>query len=175
MRASAVLDVCSTVLFCSIISLFIVPRIVEVLFSYIPRYSKMLRKGYFRRGGIGKALLEVLFWLIVVGAVYAFMYFIDNTMFWMLINSAGAYAAWGIGLVNIVYTLAFRRQVARDTFYSEVFMQYVKPESLEAYNKFLAELELMDIGQLQRLDQEKLIYPLKNAVAARIEVLSKKK
>jgi hypothetical protein len=46
---------------------------------------------------------------------------------------------------------------------------------LEAYNKFLAELELMDIGQLQRLDQEKLIYPLKNAVAARIEVLSKKK
>lgn len=175
MSATVVLDVCSTVLFCSIVSLFIIPRIFEVLFSYVPRYCKMLRKGYFMRGGVRKTLLEVLFWLAVVGGMYALMYFIDPSMFWMLIRSVGAYIAWGLGLINMAYTLVFRRKSARDTFYSEVFMQYVKPESLEAYNRFLAELELMDIGQLKSIDREKLIYPLKTAVTARIDHLSKKK
>ena len=175
MRASAILDVCSAMLFCSVISLFIIPRIFEVLFSYIPRYSKMLRKGYFTRGGIRKALLEILFWLAVVGAMYALMYFIDRSMFWMLIRSVGAYIAWGLGLINIACTLLFRRRAARDTFYSEVFMQYVKSEALEAYNRFLAELELMNMAQLEGIDRTKLIYTLKRAVTARMEALSKKK
>ena len=146
---SLVLDL-SAVLFCLVVGLFIVPVILERLAYYLPRlYFLVIEKAVFKRS-IFMICFEIIGWTFVLVSVYYFFHSFFPGVFVLVSTSWLALGAWGVALLNMLYRLMRFNKVVKSEFYHKVYMHYITPHALQAYQAFIEELEDINDTELKK-------------------------
>ena len=143
----------AVLLYCLVISLFVVPLVLERLTFYIPRLVLLARDKAVYPHSIALTIAEVLLWAAAVMLAYAILYTTFPSVFYMALSSPLALLAWALGAANVAYRHArFNRHVAQD-FYHSAYMHYITPAALHAYQVFMEDLADMDDGELEAMSR----------------------
>lgn len=163
----------ATVLFCGLLSVFLVPLIVERIFIYTPQLIKLSMKHEIEKRGLFFNIISIVAWMFIVSFIYLACYLWDHSLLTQISISVPALMCWMFGLIAIVYRLARFKTVVQKEFYRDTYLRYVTPESLARFDSFIVDTETMYTPQLKKLLDEKLPYHYRYVVNRRIDELKR--
>lgn len=159
-----VADTVSVWFFCSVFSIYILPLLFDRIIFFLPKTLHLAKRGEMSRKGIFSIIGEILLWVAVVVVVFGYLLLWRPELFTLVTVSTPASAAWGMGALYFIYRLAsFDRIVKRD-FYYNGYMRYITPTALNAYQRFIEDLDNLYIEDLEQLLTEDLPYMHRQAV-----------
>jgi hypothetical protein len=158
------LDSIAAWFFCSVISIFVFPAILDRITFYVPRMIRLYKLGEVFFNGIVWTILEIIFWTGVIVTSYVCYYVFARNLFLLTTISSAAIVAWGIGIFHIVYRTKNFDRIIKKNFYYTAYMRYIKPEALKEYQKFIDDLDSLALEEIAELLNKNLPYMHKQAV-----------
>ena len=160
---SRLLDFVSAWFFCCVISVYALPTALDRMIFYIPRMSRLYRRGEVFFAGVISSLAEALLWICVPAGAYLYLRIFQPCLYLLATESAAACLAWGMCAVHLAHRfLNFDRIVKRE-FYYVSYMRHIRPEALKRYQDFIGDMDTLDPGGLERLLREDLPYMYRQA------------
>jgi len=137
------LSMMGSLLFCSIVSVFILSLIVDRIFIFIPRLIKFVVRKEVRLKSIFVMIGQVLFWSMVIAAVYVISYIFSPQLFYDITISVGAICGWMLGVINYIYHIIRMDNHVNPEFYEKIYMAYITPGTQQNFEEFVKGLETM--------------------------------
>ena len=158
------LDSASAWFFCCVISIFILPLILDRIIFFIPKLIVLSKNEEVYYRSILFTSLETVLWAGAITGVYIVLFKFQPFLFGLVTDAVPALLSWVICLIFLLRRfINFDRTIKRD-FYYEVYMRYIKPEALSEYMIFLEELDSLELAQIDDLATKPLRYMHKQAV-----------
>ena len=166
---TVILDFGAAWFFCCIVSVVILPIVLDRIIFYIPKLFLLSRNNEVYYKSVIITLLEVIFWVVVVAGIYLCLYLFLPHLFVLSTTGTPAMVAWVICIINLVLRFSkFDRTIKRN-FYYEIYMRYIKPEALSEYMNFLEDLDTLEVEAIKELSAEPMRYMHKQAVLRKLK------
>ena len=169
---SILLDSISAWLFCCVFAAFIVPLILERIVFYIPTLIHLTRTKEVQRKGIFITIGTIVLWVFILFAEYSYLYFFQHNLFVLATVSPASIIAWIIGTAVLIYRFVNFSSVIKKSFYYNAYMKFIEPKALDAYQKFIQDLDALYADDLEMLLQKKLPYMHRQAVLRKLRSVS---
>ena len=164
-----VLDSAASWFFCCVISIFILPLIVDRIVFYIPRLIKLSISGEVYAKSIIFTILEVILWSGIIFGLYYYLFRFQNHLFALATTHWPALIAWQICIIYLIYRFVnFDRKIKKE-FYYGAYMRYIKAEAYSEYLNFIEDIDNIDIEELKTLVNKPMSYMHKQAVLRKIK------
>ena len=171
---SILLDSISAWLFCCVLAAFVVPLIIERIVFYIPTLIYLTCTKEVQMKGVFFTIGSIILWIFILLAEYSYLYFFQHNLFVLATVSPAAIIAWTIGAVALVYRFFNFSTVIKKSFYYSAYMKFIKPEALDAYQKFIQDLDALYADDLEMLLRKKLPYMHRQAVLRKLRSVSQR-
>ncbi len=157
-------DTVSVWFFCSVFSIYILPLIFDRVIFFLPKMIQMAKRDEVTRKGIFATIGEIALWIGVVAAVFGYLLLWRPVLFELVTVSHPAFVAWGIGTLYFIYRVTHFDRIIKRDFYYNGYMRYITPTALNAYQRFIQDLDSLYIEDLERLLSQDLPYMHRQAV-----------
>ena len=165
---SRVLSAASAGLFCCVLSVFVLPAIVDRLAFYLPRLILLHHRKEVLLRGIVRTVLEVLMWIGIPCAAYAILYVFRPALFRYALTSIPARIAWVIGAVHLLLRSMQFERVILPQFYTSTYLRCTTPQAMQAYRRFLTELNALSASAVEDLLNTRLPYLQRQAAQKKL-------
>ena len=166
---SIFLDSAAEWFFCCVISIFILPMVLDRIFFYIPKLVSLSRSGEVYYRSILLTSLEAILWAGIILGIYFYLYIFQHHLFVAATTGYPALVAWAITIIYIIRRfMNFDRTVKRN-FYYEIYMRYIKPEAYSDYLNFIESLDNLELDEIKYLADEPLRYMHKQAALRKLK------
>ena len=166
---TVILDFGAVWLFCAIVSVIILPIILDRIMFYIPKLFLLSRNNEVYYRSVLLTFLEVVLWVCLISGIYVSLYIFLPSIFNLATIGTPAIVAWIIALANIVRRFISFDRIIKRNFYYEIYMRYIRPEALSEYMNFIEELDSLGLDEIKKLSTEPMRYMHKQAVLRKIK------
>ena len=160
--------------FCCVISIFILPLILDRIIFYIPKLISLSGKGEVYYRSILYTALEVLLWVSIILGLYFYLLFFQHHLFVLATSEIPALIAWQICILYLIFRYHNFDRIVKKEFYYGAYMRYIKPEALSAYKIFIEDIDSMEKDKLMELKNEPMPYMHKQALLRKTRELNMK-
>ena len=160
---AVLLDSAAAWFFCCVMSVYVLPLIIDRIVFYIPKMIKLYRAGEVFLKGTIFSVFEMFLWLAIIVGSYLYLYFFQRHLFILTTMSVAAYIAWFISITHIIYRFFNFDRVIKRGFYYVAYMRHIKPEALRKYQSFIEDLDNLDVSEIESMLKTGLPYMYNHA------------
>ena len=171
---AVLLDSAAAWFFCCVMSVYVLPLIIDRLVFYIPKMISLYRTGEVFLKGTIFSILEMFLWLSIIVGSYLYLYFFQRHLFILTTVSVAAYIAWFISIIHIAYRFVKFDRVIKRGFYYVAYMRHIKPEALSQYQSFIEDLDDLDVKEIEDMLKTEQPYMYRQASLRKFKELSLK-
>ena len=171
---AVLLDSAAAWFFCCVMSVYVLPLIIDRIIFYIPKMIHLYKTGEVFLKGIIFSILEIFLWSAIITGSYLYLYFFQRHLFVMTTTSFAARIAWIIAVIHVLYRLVNFDRVIKRGFYYVAYMRYIKPEALSKYQSFIEDLDDLTAEEIEnKLRMEEMPYMYRQASQRKFKELTR--
>jgi hypothetical protein len=160
---AVLLDSAAAWFFCCVMSVYVLPLIIDRAIFYIPKMISLYRTGEVFLKGTIFSVLEMFLWLAIIVGSYLYLYFFQRHLFILTTTSVAAYIAWLITIIHLIYRFVNFDRVIKRGFYYVAYMRHIKPEALRKYQSFIEDLDDLSLEEIEKILKTGLPYMYNHA------------